>query len=92
MTQNEHVYAICCRPEVAGDVISSENVKTVEGYVMLNFETATISSFRENLNQPFVYRVDDVCPVEPHFRGQGAKCLIGCRRRNASLESLFPKL
>ena len=32
MTQNEHVYAICCRPEVARDVISGENVKTIKGY------------------------------------------------------------
>ena len=54
MTQNEHVYAICCRPEAAGDVISRENVKTIERYVALNFETACISSFRENQIQPFV--------------------------------------
>ena len=31
---------ICCRPEVAGDVISGENVKTIEGYPLLNFEVA----------------------------------------------------
>ena len=48
MTQNEHVYAICCyRPEVAGDVISGGNVKTIEGYGVLNFEAASISSFLE---------------------------------------------
>ena len=30
MTQNEHVYAICCRPDVDdNDVISYENVKTL---------------------------------------------------------------
>ena len=34
--QNEHVYAISCRPEVAGDVISGENVKTIAGYTVLN--------------------------------------------------------
>ena len=54
MTQNEDVYAICCQPEVAGDVISGERVKTIEGYVVLNLETASISTFRENHNQPFV--------------------------------------
>ena len=54
MAQNEHVYAIFCRPEVAGDVISGGNVKTIEGYVVLNFEAASISSFRANQNQPFV--------------------------------------
>ena len=53
MTPNEHVYVICCRPEVAGDVISCENVKTIEVYAALNFEAASISSFWENQNQPF---------------------------------------
>ena len=54
MTQNKDVYAICCGPEVAGDVISGGNVKTIEGYTVLNVETASIRSFRENHNQPFV--------------------------------------
>ena len=47
MTQNEHVHVICCRPEVAGDVISGESVKTVEGYAVWNFEVASFSSFRD---------------------------------------------
>ena len=42
MTKNEHVYAICCRPEVAGNAISGENVKTIEGYALLNFEVAVL--------------------------------------------------
>ena len=54
MRQNEDVYVICCRPEVAGDVISRGDVKTIEGYTVLNFEIASIKSFRENHNQPFV--------------------------------------
>ena len=37
MTQNEVVYAIGCRPEVAGDVISGGNVRPKEGYAVLNF-------------------------------------------------------
>ena len=53
MTQNEHVYVICCRLEAAGDVISGENVKTIECCTVLNFEAAVISSFKENQNQPF---------------------------------------
>ena len=53
MTQNERVYAICCRPEVAGDVVSGENVNTNERYAVLNFEVASFSSFRENQYQPF---------------------------------------
>ena len=47
MTQNEHVYAICCRPEVAGDVIFGDNLQTIDGYAVLNFEVASFSSFRD---------------------------------------------
>ena len=47
MVQNEHVNAICSRPEVDGDVISGENVKTIEGYALLNFEVASFSGFRD---------------------------------------------
>ena len=52
-TQTEHVYANGCQHEVAGDVISCAFIKTVEGYALLQFEAASISSFRENQNQPF---------------------------------------
>ena len=45
MTPNEYVYAIFCEPEIVGDVISSGNVKTIEGYVVLHFEAASVSSF-----------------------------------------------
>ena len=50
MAQNVHVYAIFCRPEVVDDVILGENVDTTEGYVLLNFEVSSISSFREDQN------------------------------------------
>ena len=53
MTKNEHVYAIFRRPEVAGDVISGESVKTIEGCDVLNFEAASFSRFRENINRTF---------------------------------------
>ena len=53
MTQNKHVYVICCRSKVAGNVISGESIKTIEGYALLNFEAASVSIFRENQNQPF---------------------------------------
>ena len=46
MTQNKHIYAICCRTKVAGGVISDENVKTIESYAVLNFEVASFSSYR----------------------------------------------
>ena len=45
LTRNEYVYAICCWPEEAGDVITGGNVKTIEGYAELNFEFASFSSF-----------------------------------------------
>ena len=45
--QKWHVYAICCRPEVVGDVIFSENEKTIEGYAVLNFDFASFSTSRE---------------------------------------------
>ena len=54
MTKNEHVYAICCRLEVDGDVISGENVNTIEGYAVLNIEVASVSSFRDILKKHFV--------------------------------------
>ena len=57
MTQNEHVYAICCRPEVVCDVTSDGNVKTLEGYAMLNFQVASFSSFRDIQKNNFVTAV-----------------------------------
>ena len=45
MAQNEQVYTICCWLEVDGDVISGENVRTIEDYAVLNFEVSEFSSF-----------------------------------------------
>ena len=53
MTQSEHICAICCLPEVAGDAIVDENAKTTEGHALLYFEAANVSSFRWNQNQAF---------------------------------------
>ena len=48
------LYAICCRSEVAGDVISGESVKATELYTELNFEVATsFSSFRDIKKKSF---------------------------------------
>ena len=60
MAQNEHVYAICCPPEAAGEAISSENVKTIEGYVVLNFEVASFRSFRDIKKIHFVTAKADI--------------------------------
>ena len=48
MTHNEHVYEICCRPEVPGDVISCKSLKTDKDYALLTFEAANVSSLRDN--------------------------------------------
>ena len=47
MAQNEHVYAICCRPEVAGDFVADHYVDTIEGFSVLHFEADSLSSFRD---------------------------------------------
>ena len=54
MAQNEHVYAICCSPEVDDDVISGEDAETFPEYVRINLCVASFGSLRENLNQPFM--------------------------------------
>ena len=51
MAQNEHVYAICCRPEVDNDVLSGGSVKTIDGYALENLEVASSSSFRDIQNK-----------------------------------------
>ena len=40
--------AICYRLEVDCDVISGQNVKTIEGYVAVNVEVASSNSFRDS--------------------------------------------
>ena len=58
VTQNEHLYAICCRPEEVDDVIYCDDAETFQKYVCINLSVVgAISSFRsspENRNQPFV--------------------------------------
>ena len=61
MTLNEHVYAVCCRPEeVGGNVIFSENVKTIKGYAVLNFEVARFSSLWDIQKIHFVTAEADI--------------------------------
>ena len=47
MTQTEHVYAICCRLEVEYNVVSDQNIKTIQGYTVVHFENVSFSSFRD---------------------------------------------
>ena len=53
MTQNLHVCVICYRLVVVYDVISSRNVKTAEGYFVVNFEVASSNSFRDIKKKSF---------------------------------------
>ena len=48
MIQNWHICVVFGGPEVAGDVITSQNVNTIEGYIVVNFEIASSSSYWEN--------------------------------------------
>ena len=48
--QTEYIYAICCRPEVDGDVISGRNVNTVKATLRHIFEDARSSSFGDIKN------------------------------------------
>ena len=64
MTQNLHVCAIFCRPEVVYDVISGgRRVKTIEGYLVVNFEVASSYSFRDIRNNHFVTAVAEAAVV-----------------------------
>ena len=47
MIPNEDVYAICCRPEVAGYVISRDNERTINEFSARNLEVASFTSFRD---------------------------------------------
>ena len=53
MTQDRHIYTICGRMEVASDVISGQNLKPIEWYMVVNFEIASQSSLRENAPKLF---------------------------------------
>ena len=52
------MHAICCRPEVASDVISGRSVKTIERYAVLNREVASFNSFRDISQNHFVTAAD----------------------------------
>ena len=59
MTQNLHVCTICFRPEAVYDVISGQNVKTIEGYIVVNFAVASSNSFRDIKINHFVTATAD---------------------------------
>ena len=56
MTKNLHVCTICFRPKVVYDVISGRNVKTIEGYPVVNFEVASSSCFGDILKKIISWR------------------------------------
>ena len=93
MTKNEHVCAICCRSETAGDDIYIENVKTTEGYDVLNFEAVSISRLREKSTSAIcVIRRRRQAHLSPIFGINEQKCLTVCTKGNEALALLVPKL
>ena len=72
-----HVYEIYRRLEVDCGVISGRNVKTIGGYVVVNVEVASSSSFRDNredvLTLKLAVALTTERPFGPHFRGNEAK-------------------
>ena len=64
MNQNKHVYVICCWPEVAGDVVSGENVRTIEGYALLNFEVSEFSGFSNIQKNLFVAAAEAAVDID----------------------------
>ena len=73
MTQNEHVYAICRRPDVAGDAFSGENVKTIDGYVVLKFEVASFSRFRDIPKNHFLTVAEAAADFDDSIRRKGMR-------------------
>ena len=63
MTQNEHVYAICCRLEVPCDVISTENEKTVTDYFL--FAVIEVQETVENARKCRIQRLRCRLSCEP---------------------------
>ena len=68
MTQNESIYAICCRPEIVGDIISGEIVKIVERYAMLNLEVASFSTFRDIQKNHFVTAAEAAADIDDRIK------------------------
>ena len=54
MTKNVHVCTICCRLEVAYGVISGRNVKSIDGYLVVDLDVASSNRFRYILKNHFV--------------------------------------
>ena len=72
------------RSEVAGDVISGQNVKSVEGYVMVNVEIASTSNLRDNLQINFVTAAAEA-DIDDNFKRKRVRFSL----RNEALESHF---
>ena len=51
MTQNLHVCTICFRLKVVYGVVSGRNVKTIEGYLVANFEVSLALTVSEILKK-----------------------------------------
>ena len=67
MIKHEHAYSISCRPEAAGGIVLSCDAKTVQCYVLVNFEVAICSIFRYNRNKYFLTLKLAAAPVATLF-------------------------
>ena len=92
LMHHKRAYAIFCRPEVAGDVISSANAKTMKGYAAVSFKAASISSFRKKIKTSHFRNASTTAgQLELNFRDQGAKMYNMLNKANEALELPFPK-
>ena len=62
--QKEHIYAICCRPEVDANVISSRNVKTIEGYVVVTLKLLLALKFPRYSQKNHFVTAAEAAPVD----------------------------
>ena len=58
MTQNIQVCTIVLPIEVVYDIISGRDVRTMEGYLVINFEVASSNCFRDIPKNHFVTAAD----------------------------------
>ena len=83
---------ICCRPEAAGDVISSKNVKTIESYAVLNFEVASLDrSFPDIKKNHFVTATEATVDIDDSIKRKrfGASLKM---RKYAHKFALWPEI
>ena len=84
-TQNEHVNAICCRPEVGSDVISGGNVKNIERcamlHSMLKLLALVLSEIKKN---NFVTAAETAVDIDDSIKRKRIRVLLYNKRKNSN--------